>query len=431
MSLQDKITSKEAKVGIIGLGYVGLPMAVEFAKKGFSVAGIDTNLERVSKINKGKSYVLDVKNEEIKELVKKGKLKAFTRFNIISKLDTISLCVPTPLRKTKDPDMSYVISAANAIKRYIRKNQLILIESTIYPGATEELILPILEESGLKVGKDFFLAFSPERIDPGNPTYNTSNIPKVAGGMTKKCIALARLFYEQIADSVVPVSSTRVAEMVKLLENTFRSVNIALVNEISLMCEKLNINVWEVIDAAKTKPFGFMPFYPGPGIGGHCIPVDPFYLSWKAKMNGFEARFIELAGQVNSTMPHFVVNRIADALNNVKKSIKGSHIHILGVAYKKDVNDARESPALDIINILRAKGSTVTYTDPYIPKIDHSETISKSKPLTASFLKKADCVVVVTDHSVFDYKSLVKNSKLVVDTRNAIKGFKDKHITRL
>lgn len=431
MSLQDKILNKEAKVGIIGLGYVGLPMAVEFARKGFSVAGIDTNPERVSKINKGESYVLDVKNEEVKGLVNKGKLKAFTHFNIISKLDTVSICVPTPLRKTKDPDMSYIISATDGIKRYIHKEQLIILESTTYPGTTEELILPMLEESGLKVGKDFFLAFSPERIDPGNPTYNTRNIPKVVGGVTKKCVALAKLFYEQIMDMVVPVSSTRVAEMVKLLENTFRSVNIALVNEIALMCEKLNINVWEVIDAAKTKPFGFMPFYPGPGIGGHCIPIDPFYLSWKAKMSGFEARFIELAGQVNSTMPHFVVDRIADALNSVKKSIKGSHIHILGVAYKKNINDARESPALDIINILRAKGSTVTYTDPYIPEINHSEIILKSKPITNSILKKADCVVIVTDHSAFDYKSIVRNSKLIVDTRNALKGFNDKHITRL
>ncbi|HLG28952.1 MAG TPA: nucleotide sugar dehydrogenase [Candidatus Brocadiales bacterium] len=431
MALQDKISNKEAKVGIIGLGYVGLPMAVEFARKGFNVAGIDTNPERVSKINKGESYVLDVKNEEIKGLVNKGKLKAFTHFNIISKLDTVSICVPTPLRKTKDPDMSYIISATEGIKRYIHKEQLIILESTTYPGTTEELILPMLEESGLKVGKDFFLAFSPERIDPGNPTYNTRNIPKVVGGVTRKCVALAKLFYEQIMDMVVPVSSTRVAEMVKLLENTFRSVNIALVNEIALMCEKLNINVWEVIDAAKTKPFGFMPFYPGPGIGGHCIPIDPFYLSWKAKMSGFEARFIELAGQVNSTMPHFVVDRITDALNNVKKSIKGSHIHVLGVAYKKNVNDARESPALDIINILRAKGSTVTYTDPYIPEINHSEVISKSKPITDGLLKKADCVVIITDHSAFDYKSIVRNSKIIVDTRNALKGFSDKHITRL
>lgn len=431
MSLQDKISNKEAKVGIIGLGYVGLPLAVEFASKGFSVAGIDTNPERVSKINKGESYVLDVKNEEIKVFVNNGKLKAFTHFDIISKLDTISICVPTPLRKTKDPDMSYIISAAEGIKRYIHKEQLIIMESTTYPGTTEELILPMLEECGLKVGKDFFLAFSPERIDPGNPTYNTRNIPKVVGGVTKKCLALARLFYEQIMDTVVPVSSTRVAEMVKLLENTFRCVNIALVNEIALMCEKLNINVWEVIDAAKTKPFGFMPFYPGPGIGGHCIPIDPFYLSWKAKMSGFEARFIELAGQVNSTMPHFVVDKIADALNNAKKSIKGSRIHILGVAYKKNVNDVRDSPALDIINILIAKGSIVTYTDPYIPEINHSKIISKSKPLSDGLLKKADCVVIVTDHSAFNYKSIVRNSKIIVDTRNALKGFNGKHITRL
>ncbi|MFQ5586911.1 MAG: nucleotide sugar dehydrogenase [Thermodesulfobacteriota bacterium] len=431
MSLKEKINNRKAKVCVIGLGYVGLPMAVEFARKGFSVAGIDTNPERVGKINKGESYVLGIKHEEIKELVSKGKLKAFSRFNVISRLDTVSICVPTPLRKTKDPDMSYISSATNAIKKYIHKDQLIIMESTTYPGTTEELILPILEESGLEVGKDFFLAFSPERIDPGNPTYNTRNIPKVVGGVTDECVSLASLLYEQIMDSVVTVSSTRVAEMVKLLENTFRSVNIGMVNEIALMCEKLNINVWEVIDAAKTKPFGFMPFYPGPGIGGHCIPIDPFYLSWKAKMSGFEARFIDLAGQVNSTMPHFVVDRIVDALNDVKKSINGSRIHILGVAYKREINDVRESPALDIINLLQAKGSTVTYTDPYIQEINHSEIVSRSKPLSVGLLKKVDCAVIITDHEAFDYKSIVKNARLIVDTRNALRGFKDRHITRL
>ena len=429
--LKEKLKTKQAKIGIIGLGYVGLPLAVEFAREGFSVTGIDNDPEKVRQINKGKSYITDVEGSIVNNLVKSRKLKATTNYSVIKSMDSLSICVPTPLTKTKDPDISFIISATNAIKQYIRKGQLIILESTTYPGTTDEIIKPILEEGGLKVGKDFFLAFSPERIDPGNEQYGTNNIPKVVGGITNKCAKLASLLYGQIIDRIIPVSSTRVAEMVKLLENTFRSVNIALVNETAQMCERLGIDVWEVIEAARTKPFGYMAFYPGPGLGGHCIPVDPLFLSWVAKKTGFESRFINLADQVNSNMPQFVVNKVANALNSHKKCISGSRIHIFGVAYKKDVSDFRESPAFDILRKLKSKGAVLSYTDPYIKDVEFDGVSFKSRKPSNSFLNKIDCSVIVTDHSVFDYDTIVKESKLIVDTRNALKGFKGKNICRL
>jgi UDP-N-acetyl-D-glucosamine dehydrogenase len=429
--LREKLKTRQANIGVIGLGYVGLPLAVEFAREGFDVVGIDNDPKKVHAINSGKSYITDIKSNDVRDLLKCKKLRATTNFNVVNSLDSLSICVPTPLTKTKDPDISFIMSATRAIKKHIRKEQLIILESTSYPGTTEEIIKPILEEGGLRVGKDFYLAFSPERIDPGNKLYNTKNIPKVVGGVTKKCTKLASLLYSQIIDTVIPVSSTKIAEMVKLLENTFRSVNIALVNETAQMCERLGIDVWEVIETAKTKPFGYMAFYPGPGLGGHCIPVDPLYLSWVAKKIGFESRFINLADQINSSMPQFVFNRVADALNKQKKSIKGSRIHIFGIAYKKDVTDSRESPAFDIISILKSKGATVSYTDPYIKDIKFDGISLKSRKPSNDFLDKIDCSIIVTDHSNFDYDRIVKKCKLIVDTRNALKGFNGKNICRL
>ena len=429
--LLKRIKTKDARIGIVGLGYVGLPLALEFARSGYNVTGIDKNMERVESLKKGKSYIIDVTDSEVKQLIKTGRFNVTGDASVLSKLDAVIICVPTPLTKTKDPDVSYIISVSQEIKNYMHKGQLFVLESTTYPGTTEELVLPILEEGGLKVGRDFFLAFSPERIDPGNKQYSVRNIPKVIGGVTRHCTELARCMYSAIIDTIVPVSSPKVAETVKLLENTFRSVNIALVNEIALMAGRLGIDVWEVINAAKTKPFGFMPFYPGPGLGGHCIPIDPLYLSWVAKKNGFELRFVALADQVNSAMPEFVVEKITDALNGAKKSIKGSNIHILGVAYKKDVDDVRESPALEIMNILRHKGARVTYTDPYIPEINYHGLRAKSVPLTKAFLNKIDCSVIVTNHGNFNYDLIVSHSKLIVDTRNALKGINKKHIVRL
>ncbi|MDE1888803.1 MAG: nucleotide sugar dehydrogenase [Planctomycetota bacterium] len=429
--LLEKTKTKRAKIGVVGLGYVGLPLALEFVRSGYCVTGIDKSKERVKSLKKGKSYVIDIRDEDVAQFVENGLLSVTDDASILASLDAISVCVPTPLTKTKDPDMSYIINVGQEIKKYMHRDQLFILESTTYPGTTEELVQPMLEEGGLKAGKDFYLAFSPERIDPGNKRYSIKNVPKIVGGVTQQCTDLACTLYSQIIETIVPVSSPKVAEMVKLLENTFRSVNIALVNEIAIMSEKLGIDVWEVIDAAKTKPFGFMSFYPGPGLGGHCIPIDPLYLSWVAKKNGFELRFIALADQINSAMPEFVVEKITDALNSVEKSVKGSNIHILGIAYKRDVNDVRESPALEIMNILRLKGAKVTYTDPYIPEIDSQELSIKSKPLSKEFLSKIDCSVIVTDHSNFNYDLIVSHSKLIVDTRNALKGINKKHIVRL
>jgi len=429
--LQHKIETRTARAGVIGLGYVGLPLAVELARAGFPVTGIDVDANKVAQINQGRSYVRDVPGEQLASLVRQGRLRAVTGYEIIGELDTVNICVPTPLRKTKDPDMSYVADACQGVARYLHPGMLVILESTTYPGTTEEFVRPMLEATGLKVGEDFFLCFSPERVDPGNPKYTTRNIPKVVGGCTPACTQLATLFYSQALEQVVPVSSTQVAEMVKLLENTFRMINIGLVNELALMCDRMGIDVWEVIDAAATKPFGFMPFYPGPGLGGHCIPVDPFYLSWKTRQAGIEARFIELAGYINGQMPMFVVEKIQNALNNQYKPLRGSHIHLLGVAYKRDVDDVRESPALDIAHLLRRRGAKVTYTDPYVPRValDDQEEL-ESQDLESS-VSAADCVVIVTDHTNVDYGLVVERAKLIVDTRNALRAYRSGKIVRL
>jgi UDP-N-acetyl-D-glucosamine dehydrogenase len=428
--LRDKIQTRTARVGVVGLGYVGLPLAMEFAKAGFSVTGIDVQASKVDALNRGESYVQDVPSETLRPQIAAGRFVATTDFAAIADLDTINIAVPTPLRKTKDPDMSFIVSACQEIAKHFGPGKLVILESTTYPGTTEELVLPMLEENKLKAGEDFFLCFSPERVDPGNPNFQTVNIPKVVGGITPACTELGALFYAQALEKVVPVSSTRVAEMVKLLENTFRMINIGLVNEIALMCDRMGINVWEVIEAAATKPFGFMPFFPGPGLGGHCIPIDPFYLSWKSKQAGMEARFIELAGQVNGQMPHFVVDKIQNALNDRVKPVKGSHVHVLGVAYKRDIDDVRESPALDIILLLERRGARITYSDPFVPSIrlDGRElTADDSLEMAAA----ADCVVVVTDHRAFDYGAILNRAKLIVDTRNALKGHVSDKIVRL
>lgn len=428
--LKRKIEAKTARVGIVGLGYVGLPLAVEFAEAGFSVTGIDVLAPKVEGLNRGESHVQDVSSAQVAELIGQKRFRATTDFSIVAELDTINICVPTPLRKTKDPDMSYIVSAVEEIAKYAHSGMLIILESTTYPGTTDELLLPTFEKLGFKAGEDFFLCFSPERVDPGNPVYQTSNTPKVVGGITPACTEMGKLFFSQALETVVPVSNTRVAEMVKLLENTFRMINIGLVNEMALMCDGMGINVWEVIDAAATKPFGFMPFYPGPGLGGHCIPIDPFYLSWKTKQSGIEARFIELAGYINGNMPHFVVDKVQKALNEHSKPVKGSHVHVAGVAYKRNIDDMRESPALDIILLLRKMGAVITYSDPFVPTLRLDGLKLESEGLTETG-GQADCVVIVTDHANFDYAGLMNSAKLIVDTRNAMKGFSSDKIVRL
>src|SRR3954467_4609385 len=370
-STLDRIRARQARVGVIGLGYVGLPLVVEFARAGFDVTGFDVDASKTDQINAGKSYIPDVLDTDLAACVAAGKLRATTDMSQLAEMDAIDICVPTPLRKTKDPDLSYVVHAVEAVAATLRRGQLVILESTTYPGTTDEVVQPMLVAKGFTPDVDFFLAFSPERVDPGNPQFNTKNIPKIVGGVGPASTEVAAALYGATVQHVIQVTSTRVAEMVKLLENTFRAVNIGLVNEIALMCHKMNIDVWEVIDAAKTKPFGFMPFYPGPGLGGHCIPIDPFYLSWKARQSGFECRFIELAGQVNSSMPAYVVERVAEALNSARKPVNGSRVHLVGVAYKKDVNDMRESPALDILELLVRRGANVTYADPWVPTLKH------------------------------------------------------------
>ena len=429
--LLDRIRSKKANVGVIGLGYVGLPLALEFARHGFSVTGFDVDETKARAINAGRSYIPDVASGDLGAVVNSGKLRATSDMSELAGMDVIDIAVPTPLRKTKDPDLSYVVKAVEACAATLRPGQLVVLESTTYPGTTDEVVQPMLEDKGLRADVDFFLAFSPERVDPGNQQFNTRNIPKIVGGSGPASTEVAAALYSSAVDRVVPVSSTRVAEMVKLLENTFRAVNIGLVNEIALMSHKMDIDVWEVIDAAKTKPFGFMPFYPGPGLGGHCIPIDPFYLSWKARQNGFECRFIELAGYVNASMPEYVVERVAEALNTVRKPINGSKILLVGVAYKKDVNDMRESPALDILELLLRRGARVSYSDPWVPELKHDKHAFTSLDLATALANKPDCAVICTDHSKFDYQTLVKSGTLVVDTRNALRGFRDASISRL
>jgi len=427
--LEEKIRTRRARVGIVGLGYVGLPLAVEFAKAGFTVTGIDISEEKTRLVNAGESYIGDIPTSTLKPLVEAGKLSATTDFSAVLELDTVNICVPTPLRKTKDPDMSFIVSSCGEIARHFHAGMLVILESTTYPGTTDELVLPMLTKGGLEVGKDFFLCFSPERVDPGNPNFQTANIPKVVGGCTADCTRVGELFYKQALQTVVPVSSTQVAEMVKLLENTFRMINIGLANEMALMCDRIGINVWEVIDAAATKPFGFMPFYPGPGLGGHCIPIDPFYLSWKTKQAGIEARFIELAGYINGQMPHFVVDKVQNALNDAGKAVKGSRILVVGVSYKRDIDDMRESPALDVMLLLQRRGGIISYCDPHVPTIKLEELQLASVPLETA--ADADCAVIITDHKAFDYRLLLEIAPLIVDSRNALKGIVSPKIVRL
>ncbi len=419
-----KIESREAVVGIIGMGYVGLPLAVALAEEGFTIIGVDIDARKVAALNAGDSYVEDVPSSVLKPLVDSGRLRATTDYADMATVDAISICVPTPLRKTKDPDISYIIDSTEAIVRNMPKDggQLIVLESTTYPGTTDEVILPRMSQGGLEVGRDFFLAFSPERIDPGRTDYTVRTTPKVIGGVTPECVEVAVALYGTVVDTPVPVSSTATAEMVKLLENTFRAVNIGLVNEVALMCDKLGLDVWEVVRAAASKPYGFMPFYPGPGLGGHCIPIDPHYLSWKLRTLNYTARFIELAAEINSHMPDYVVGKVGDGLNDERKAINGSNIMVLGVAYKRDVGDVRESPALDVLHLLRERGADVTYHDPYVPTVRIEDWVLESAELTDEALAAADCVVIVTDHSDFDYTRIADKAQLIVDTRNAING---------
>jgi UDP-N-acetyl-D-glucosamine dehydrogenase len=433
-ALRERIDQRTARVGVVGLGYVGLPLAVEFARAGYHTTGIDLDERKVDAIRQGTSYIPDVPTAEVARLVADGRLHATTGFEAVAGLDTVNICVPTPLRKTKDPDMSYIVSAVERIAAHLHPGMLVILESTTYPGTTEELVRPMLEAGGLRAGDDFFLAFSPERVDPGNPSFNTHNVPKVVGGVGPSSTDLAAALYGAAIERIVRVSTPQVAEMVKLLENTFRAVNIALVNEIALMCDRLQIDVWEVVNAAATKPFGFMPFFPGPGLGGHCIPIDPFYLSWKAKQSGFDPRFIELAGQINAAMPHFVVEKIADALNRHRKSLNGSTVLVLGVAYKRDIDDIRESPSLDVMTLLHEKGATVRYADPYVPALLARHWPGgfdlTTEPITPEALAAADCVAILTDHRSIDYDMVRRAAPLVVDTRNAIRG-EHAHVLKL
>lgn len=427
--LISRITNKQFQVGVIGLGYVGLPLLVEFASKGFTATGFEVDESKAAQINEGRSYIGDVPSHKLKEQVESKRLRATTDFDHLAECDAIIICVPTPLRKTKEPDVSYILAAAEQIQKRLRRGHLIILESTTYPGTTDEVLLPMFEETGLQLDQDFLLAFSPERVDPGNPQFLTHNIPKVVGGVTDDSSEVAAHLYSQIVRDVHAVSSARVAEAAKLLENTFRAVNIGMANEMARLCYALNIDTWEVIRAAATKPFGFMPFYPGPGIGGHCIPLDPHYLSWKARQHGFDSRFISLAEEVNSRMPEHVVQLVSDGLNDESKAMKGSSVLLLGVAYKKDVDDVRESPALSIIDRLRAKGANVSYHDPFVAKMsfDDAHTEANGEPLDSvelsdERLRTADCVIIVTDHTDVDYRRVCHLAPLIVDTRNALNG---------
>lgn len=434
MDLLEKIKSRTARIGIIGLGYVGLPLVIRYCEEGFHVTGFDIDQKKVERLNKGQSYINHILSGKIKELRDKRMFEATAVYSRLKDMDCIIICVPTPLKKNKEPDLSYVKNTTDVIAKYLRKGQMISLESTTYPGTTREILLQKFESKKLKVGRDFFLVFSPEREDPGNPTYHTKNIPKVVGGITPECTMAGKALYEQTIDQVIVVSSPEIAEFTKLLENIFRGVNIALVNELKILADKMGIDIWEVIEASSTKPFGFMPFYPGPGLGGHCIPIDPFYLSWKAKEYDFNTRFIELAGEINTSMPNYVVSKIIDALNKNGKCLRNSNILILGIAYKKDTDDIRESPGVEIIDILKEKGARVDYNDPFIPSFSgmrHYPNLSmKSVELSEKKLKKYDCVVIITNHSQYDYKWIVKDSKLVVDTRNATKKLKSSKIIK-
>ncbi len=432
--LIDKFEKKTAKLAVLGMGYVGLPFSTVFANAGFDVIGIDPINEKMEKLNRGESYIMDVPADTVKKLVTDGKLKGTSDYSVLKDIDAVAICVPTPLRNTGDPDLSFIISAAEGIAPYVHPGMVVVLESSTYPGTTRELVLPTLtEKSGLRLGEELFVAFSPERVDPGREDWTTKNTPKVIGGITEKCTEVSAAWYQQALDTVVPVSSTEVAEMAKLLENSFRMINIGFVNELTLMCDRLGVDVWEVIDAASTKPFGFMRFNPGPGLGGHCIPIDPLYLSWKMRSLNYTAKFIDLASEINTNMPRFVVNKVQDALNEHEKAIKGSSVLVLGAAYKPDIDDLRESPAIDVIRLLDQKGARVSYHDPYIPMIKEDGWTIHSITDLMEGVKAADCVVIVTNHKVYDYDAILKESCLIVDTRNAlgIRGIKNPKVVRL
>lgn len=426
MSLREKIKQKTALIGVIGLGYVGLPLSVIKAQAGYKVIGIDLSEEQVQQVNQGISYIGDVDTPVLNELVKDQRISATTDFSVIKTVDIIIICVPTPLTVNKTPDMRYIEDAVKQVTQYLQKDQLIILESTTYPGTTDELLAPQFETSGLRAGEDFYLVFSPERVDPGNKTHTTANITKVVGGINPISTELGTLFYQQSIRNVFPVSSPRVAEMTKIFENTFRNVNIALVNELTQLCDRMGISVWEVIDAASTKGFGFMPFYPGPGLGGHCIPLDPFYLSWKAREYGIYTKFIELAGEVNDSMPHYVVQKISRILNDHQKAVKNAKILILGVAYKKDVADIRESPAVHVIKLLQQLNANVVYHDPYLPQFSEHGLTMSGVDLTDELLTSSDCVVILTNHTVFDYDHIIEHATVILDTRNATKSFPER-----
>jgi UDP-N-acetyl-D-glucosamine dehydrogenase len=431
VSLEQRLLDGDAVFGVVGLGYVGLPLAAEMAAAGNKVIGFDVSTEKVGIVNDGRSYIPDIPSERIGPLVASGLIVATTDFSRAAECDCIAICVPTPLDRMKEPDITFMVQATESIAPFIKRGTLVTLESTTYPGTTDEVIKPILEAQGHTIGTDVFLAFSPERVDPGNVSFQTKNTPKVVGGHTPECTKMAVMFYERFLDSIVPVSSTKTAEMAKLLENIYRCVNIALVNELLQLCDRMDINMWEVVDAAKTKPFGFMPFYPGPGLGGHCIPIDPFYLSWKAREYDFRTKFIELAGEVNEDMPYWVVSRLATALNSHGKAFKGSSVLVLGAAYKKDIDDMRESPAVKVMEILAGTGAVLSYHDPFVPRSKHNELEMSSVELTAGALAAADVVVILTDHTVVDYDLVADHASLVLDTRNALKGRTEPHIVRL
>jgi UDP-N-acetyl-D-glucosamine dehydrogenase len=422
--LIEEIQKKRANIAVIGMGYVGLPLAITFANAGFSVTGIDPNQEKVEMLNRGESYISDITNAQLRKHIDSGRLRATSEYAVLAEIDAVSICVPTPLRKTGDPDMAFIASASEQLAPHLHRSMVIVLESSTYPGTTREFVLPkLIANNNLKVGEDFFLAFSPERVDPGRKDFTTVNTPKVLGGITPACTEVARAWYEQALETVVPVSTTEVAEMTKLLENTFRMINISMVNELAQMCERLDVDVWEVIDAAATKPFGFMKFTPGPGLGGHCIPIDPLYLSWKMKTLNYTARFIELASEINTSQPRYIVSRIQDALNRYKKPLNGSKVLILGVAYKPNVNDMRESPALDIIHLLQEKGASVKYHDPHVPEIDYEKIHMFSEKDLQTALEEADLVAIITNHSKYDYTVIGEKAQLIFDARNAMKEY--------